>query len=66
MTYRRYARDFGEYGENTRMRAHLTDVAVRALKQSVGKQVKVWDTTTPGFGLIVGERSKSWFVVYGR
>jgi integrase len=46
------------------MRAHLTDIAVRALKPS-GKQMKVWDTSTPGFGVIVG-KSKSFFVMYGR
>ena len=36
------------------MHAHLTEVSVRALKPG-GKQVKVWDTTTPGFGIIVGK-----------
>jgi integrase len=36
---------------------------VRALKPSA-KQLKVWDTSTPGFGVIVG-RSKSFFVMYG-
>jgi integrase len=46
------------------MRAHLTELGVRALKPA-GKQVKVWDTTTPGFGVIVG-KSKSFFVMYGR
>jgi hypothetical protein len=46
------------------MHARLTDVAVRALKQT-GKQTKVWDSSTPGFGVIVG-KSKSFFVMYGR
>jgi hypothetical protein len=44
------------------MRAHLTELGVRALKPA-GKQVKVWDTTTPGFGVIVG-KSKSFLVMY--
>jgi hypothetical protein len=46
------------------MRAHLTELGVRALKPAC-EQVKVWDTTTPGFGVIVG-KSKSFFVMYGR
>jgi integrase len=48
------------------MRVHLTDIAVRALKPTPGKQFKVWDTSTPGFGVLVGERAKSWIVMYGR
>lgn len=47
------------------MRSALTDISVRALKP-VGKQFKVWDTKTPGFGIIIGSATKSWFVVYGR
>jgi integrase len=46
------------------LHAHLTDIAVRALKPN-GKQIKVWDSSTPGFGVIVG-KSKSFFVMYGR
>src|ERR1700724_147306 len=46
------------------MHAHLTEITVRSLKPA-GKQRKVWDTTTPGFGVIVGARSKSYFVMYG-
>ena len=47
------------------MRATLTDLSVRALKHA-NKQYKVWDTKTPGFGIIVGSTTKSWFAVYGR
>jgi integrase len=47
------------------MRVHLTDIAVRALKPTPGKQFKVWDTSTPGFGVLVNERSKSWIVMHG-
>jgi hypothetical protein len=46
------------------MRAHLTDVGVRALKPAT-KQFKVWDTQTLGFGLLVSEKTKTWFVTYG-
>jgi integrase len=45
------------------MRAHLTDVGVRALKPAT-KQFKVWDTQTLGFGLLVSEKTKTWFVMY--
>jgi integrase len=48
------------------MRARLTDVLVRGLKPVAGSQVKVWDTSTGGFGVLVNERSKSWIVMYGR
>ena len=48
------------------MRAHLTDVVVRGLRPVPGKQTKVWDTSTAGFGVLVSERSKSWIVMYGR
>ena len=47
------------------MRAQLTDVSVRALRPA-DKQYKVWDSRTPGFGIIVGSTTKSWFVSYGR
>jgi integrase len=48
------------------MRAHLTEIAVRALKPVAGKQFKVWDSATPGFGVLVNERSKSWIVMRTR
>jgi integrase len=45
------------------MRAHLTDAGVRALKAGK-RQYRVWDTKTPGFGILVG-RTKSWICMYG-
>lgn len=44
---------------------HLTDIAVRALKPTDG-YVSYWDDTTPGFGIRVGKRSKTWMVMRGR
>lgn len=44
---------------------HLTDLSVRALKGS-DSYVTYWDTTTPGFGVRVGKRSKTWTVMRGR
>jgi len=44
---------------------HLTDIAVRALKPADG-YVSYWDDTTPGFGIRVGKRSKTWMVMRGR
>src|SRR4029077_16044661 len=46
------------------MRAHLSDVSVRALKPA-DKQYRVWDQKTPGFGVTVNGRTKSWVVMYG-
>jgi integrase len=48
------------------MRAHLTDVLVRSLKPNAERQLKVWDTTTGGFGVLVNGRSKPFMVMYGR
>jgi integrase len=42
----------------------LTDAGVRALKFSQN-QFRVWDTKTPGFGVLVGARGKSWICMYG-
>lgn len=44
---------------------HLTDISVRALKGS-DKYATYWDDTTPGFGIRVGKRSKTWTVMRGR
>jgi site-specific recombinase XerD len=44
---------------------HLTDLAIRALKGS-GQYVTYWDDTTPGFGIRVGMRAKTWTVMRGR
>jgi hypothetical protein len=46
-------------------RAHLTELAVRALKPRQ-QQYRVWDTTTPGFGCLVGGKRKSWIVMFGK
>ena len=48
------------------MRTHLTDITVRSLKPIAGKQLKVWDSTTPGFGVRVNNRTKSWIVMFGK
>lgn len=48
------------------MRAQLTDITVRSLKPEPGRQLKVWDTKTPGFGVRVNGRTKSWIVMFGR
>jgi len=48
------------------MRAQLTEITVRSLKPETGKQLKVWDTKTPGFGVRVNGRSKSWIVMFGK
>ena len=47
------------------MRSQLTELSVRSLKPEPGKQIKVWDTKTPGFGVRVNDRSKSWIVMFG-
>jgi integrase len=47
------------------VRRQLTDLSVRQLK-AAEKQYKVWDAKTPGFGIVVGSTTKSWFAVYGR
>jgi len=48
------------------MRIKLTDVAIRQIPLSQDGQVKVRDETLPGFGLIVGKKAKSFFVMYGK
>ena len=44
---------------------HLTDLSVKALKASE-KYVTYWSDTTPGFGIRVGKRSRTWTVMRGR
>jgi integrase len=44
---------------------HLTDLSVKALK-GTETYTTFWDTTTPGFGVRVGKRSKTWTVMRGR
>lgn len=48
------------------MRKHLTELSVRALKPASGKQMKVWDTSTRGFGIRINDGSKSWIVMHGK
>lgn len=48
------------------MRAHLTEIAVRSLKPIRGKQTKVWDTSTPGFGIRINNTKRSWVVMRGQ
>jgi len=44
---------------------HLTDVSVKALKASQ-KSVTYFSDQTPGFGIRVGKRSRTWIVMRGR
>lgn len=44
------------------MRAHLTEISVRAMKPAA-KQFKAWDTQTRGFGVLVSDKTKTWFVM---
>lgn len=44
----------------------LTDVTVRNLTFTPTGQIRHFDATTPNFGVIVGTRSKSFFVVRGK
>ena len=48
------------------MRLQLTDLSIKSLKPLSEKQLKVWDTRTPGFGIRVNGNSKSWIVMYGK
>jgi len=48
-----------------KMRIKLTDVAVRQFPYAPKGQIKLRDDNLPGFGLIVGKASKSFFVMYG-
>lgn len=48
------------------MRTRLTEVAVRQLPFTDTGQRKIRDDYLPGFGLIVGKKTKSFFVMYGQ
>ena len=48
------------------MRQKLTDVTIRNLKYSEEGSKKYLDTVTPGFGIRISARSKSFFVMYGK
>lgn len=47
------------------MKLHLTDVAVKKLSPPEDGQVTYWDDATPGFGLRLSARAKSYVVMYG-
>lgn len=44
---------------------HLTDISVRALRPA-NTNMTYWDDVTPGFGIRVGKRSKTWTIMRGR
>lgn len=44
---------------------HLTDLSVRAIKPSE-KYVTYWSAATPGFGIRVGKKCRTWTVMRGR
>lgn len=48
------------------MRIRLTDVAIRQLPLVDTGQRKIRDELLPGFGLIIGKRTKTFFVMYGK
>lgn len=48
------------------MRINLTDITIRQLSAPESGQLKVWDTKLPGFGVIIGKRTKTFTVVYGK
>lgn len=48
------------------MRIRLTDLSVRQLPFTDKGQLKIRDEILPGFGLIVGKKSKSFFVMHGK
>ncbi|HXJ00489.1 MAG TPA: Arm DNA-binding domain-containing protein, partial [Micropepsaceae bacterium] len=43
---------------------HLTDLSVRALKPN-GRTTYYWDSATPGFGVRVGKRKKTFTIIRG-
>lgn len=47
------------------MRLHLSDLAIRRLKPPLQGQTKYRDTVLPGFGLVVGRRTKTFFITVG-
>lgn len=48
------------------MRLNLTDLAIRKLQPPEAGQTRYFDVATPGFGLTVGKRSKTFIVVTGK
>lgn len=47
------------------MRLHLSDLAIRKLKPPLQGQAKYRDTVLPGFGVVVGQRTKTFFITVG-
>lgn len=45
---------------------HLTDISIRQIAFTENGQRRVWDDQTPGFGLVVGKRTKTFIVMFGR
>jgi len=43
---------------------HFTDLSMRARK-STGRTTYYWDDSTPGFGIRVGKRRKTWTIMRG-
>lgn len=48
------------------MRTLLTDVAIKRINPPDNGRLKIWDTKLPGFCLLVGKRTKTFFVVTGK
>jgi integrase len=48
------------------MKIHLTELAVKKLSPPLEGQVTYWDDATPGFGLRLSPRAKSYVVMYGQ
>ena len=46
-------------------RIHLTELAIRKLPFTDQGQMKLWDTLTPGFGVIIGKRTKTYVTMFG-
>jgi hypothetical protein len=44
----------------------LTDVAIKRLNPPSSGQLKIWNTKLPGFGLLVGKRTKTFLVLTGK
>jgi len=47
------------------MKQKLTDLTIKAMALPESGDVKVWDVTTPGFGIRLSKGAKSFFVMYG-
>jgi hypothetical protein len=44
----------------------LTDIVAQHAKALPGKQITLWDSSLPSFGLRVGAEAKSWTVMLGK